>query len=1160
MLYLYPSNKLEHLSHLLHGVMRHNAQHPLQKRVLLVQHTGMQHWLSMDLARISGITMQLDFPLPTRFVWETCRDILGDDAVPQQSTFKREVMVWRILDIITAEAFNTSPYAASLHQFWNSTDPKQTHLQQFRFAQQLADLFEQYLVFRPDWLLAWDADSDIDITLDDEFSQICYAWQKWFWRALVAQFPMHPVVLQKRAMAQLASKQDSLPKHIYLFAINTMPPGYMDFFNALAEFTDIHWFHLNPSVDYWAEAKSDRAIARQLRTNTMQQWVDEDDTHPLLRNFGKQGKDLLVQLLNSQSMEISAFEPPDIDHSGELSLLQQLQSDILKGGAEPDLDAHAFTANSSIHVHACYHEIRELQVLKDFILEQLEQDPSLGLDDILVMCPAIEEYSPFISGVFETRDSQHLAISISDRQPIESQPTIAAFMQLLALPEARFSVEQVISLLDTPAVMSKFALSVTDIKYCRAWIENVRISFALDTEHKAKLVSADAVSIKYTWEWGIERLLVATMISEEQQMANGVAIAHTIEGQAGNTLGKLIAFLSSLRGLVIALQQARSIQQWRDTFDDVIQQFFTASSDDSFAFLLIEQALSALNENADLASFGEPVSIEIARQALKQGLTVPETKSRFMCGKVTFCSMMPMRSIPFKVVAILGLNQKSFPRQSYPSELDLIAKSMPRVGDRSRRNDDRYLFLEALVSARSHLYLSYQYRNIQSNAQREPSLVLKELIEHCRKYYCESCLQLIEHPLHPFSQQNFVSVPGWHGSFAGSWARHAAWLQAPLKNNHQRAEQYHVSANIYDIAVNDLVAFYEQPLNYFAKECLQLRFEATAISEYSQPFDIEPLQKYGFRQRLFNQLSQPVELNFAEGAQAQQNHLLNAAMQAGGDLPELPDIDTYIEIQTSDIKKLVAFLHEDCSLQTLSGQVAYAINDNLNSNSLPSINISVTSASEQQSLQAGAISFFCQIDANQGMVFPVFKEAPKLKDRLQAWISYVLLVNYAADNPDDERLAAFNENRPLCASIVSVKHSYGKPKLTQETLPLLDAERAKIVLSDMLAWFKAGNQQPLFVNPKLVDDLVNFESADQASVDMSFMRTWNSQAEQKGKHIPYDALALNPYFAYFYAGVPPLTAALLQIYFDVYVPMLVEPVSEEATDSDAAISQEPKHD
>lgn len=1203
MLYLYPSNKLEHLSTLLNSVMQHVTQHasqhinqdvkqksaaaPLQKRVLIVQHTGMQHWLSIQLARESGIAMQLDFPLPTRFVWETCRLILGNDAVPKQSPYKREVMVWRILDIIRSDAFEQSPHIDHLVRFWSHDDNKQQALQQFRFAQQLADLFEQYLVFRPDWILAWDANSDFEITSNDVFSQECYQWQKWFWRMLVQAQPNHPVVLQKQAMALLEAKQAALPEHIYLFAVNTMPKAYIAFFEALSAFTHVHWFHFNPCVDYWADAKSDKALARQMRMAPMQSWLQEE-AHPLLRNFGKQGRDLLVQLMQSEHMEISAFDPPMLKPDTGHGLLQQLQSDILLGArndntangqcAAENAQANSFNANTNIHVHACYSETRELQALKDFLLLQLEQDHSLGLDDILVMCPAIEDYSPFIKGIFESMDALHLASSISDRKPLESQASIVAFMHLLSMPDARFSSQKILSLLATPALLEKFSFSQTELDYCAQWIDRVRISFGLDATHKSALVSSPSASERYTWEWGLERLLSATFLSEEQGVGNSVAIAHSIDGQASVTVGKLIAFLSSLKTLVFELSQERDITQWREYLENILIRFFAPIAEDEFALSLIRQAINGLGEHSQLAQFSATVPINNLRQALDQSLSIPETKSRFMCGKITFCSMMPLRSIPFKVVAVLGLNQSTFPRSSYPSELDLIGKSPSRIGDRSRRDDDRYLFLEALLSVRSSFYLSYQYRSIQSNAEREPSLVLKELIEHCCHTYSPHSIQVVEHPLHPFSEHNFYDgteryatnspYATYAPSFSQAWLRHAKALQdlrlsATNKVHEVLTPQYfNQSADdnsrfSSEISLNALLTFFEEPMAFYANECLQLRFALPEVSDYSQPFDFDPLQVYTLRRNLFQHFFQaiPTQAIPSESSTTQTNssqksdnkasnsilfeqadHIEHASLLSG-DLPELPDINAYLKKQKEQMQTLAECLQHDYCLTETSLVLTKAELSQIENNNAKQADMH----DEDEYLNLLSLAVNCLVDEEHGMIFPVFKEKPKFKDQLHAWISYLMWVvisnmKSTMTSNSETPCQTSPEKRQIC-SIISVSHSRGKAKLKIDKLPEVNAIQAKSLLLNMLQWFKLGTQSPLFINRALIKDLSDFTNPSDAMADDGFRRKWNVQAQSKGGHEAYDALAINPYFHYFYADIPALTEAQLSVYFDVYLPM-----------------------
>ncbi|MFA0519883.1 exonuclease V subunit gamma, partial [Vibrio sp. 10N.222.55.E8] len=110
---------------------------------------------------------------------------------------------------------------------------------------------------------------------------------------------------------------------------------------------------------------------------------------------------------------------------------------------------------------------------------------------------------------------------------------------------------------------------------------------------------------------------------------------------------------------------------------------------------------------------------------------------RFLAGQVNFCTLMPMRSIPFKTVCLLGMNDGVYPRSMPPEGFDLI-NGRSRPGDRSRRDDDRYLFLEAILSAQECLYISYVGRSIQDNTERVPSVLVSELIEYCQQNYCLS--------------------------------------------------------------------------------------------------------------------------------------------------------------------------------------------------------------------------------------------------------------------------------------------------------------------------------------------------------------------------------------------------------------------------------------
>ena len=79
---------------------------------------------------------------------------------------------------------------------------------------------------------------------------------------IVKEQPLHPARLHQMTLDALETghlpndSANKLPTRVIVFAINTMAPQLIAFFDALAQHIDIHIFHLNPSVNYWGEAKS----------------------------------------------------------------------------------------------------------------------------------------------------------------------------------------------------------------------------------------------------------------------------------------------------------------------------------------------------------------------------------------------------------------------------------------------------------------------------------------------------------------------------------------------------------------------------------------------------------------------------------------------------------------------------------------------------------------------------------------------------------------------------------------------------------------------------------------------------------------------------------------------------------------------------------------
>ena len=840
MLYTYPSNRLENLVVVLNTLLTQLNQSPLATDQVLVQHPGMQHWLSMELAKHSRqrICMNIRYPLPVRYFWDLIRLILGKDAIPERSVYSREILAWRIYQQLAEPGFINDVQAVEPSHYWQAQPPHLQARRRFQLAEQLADLFEQYLMFRPSWVEQWQSGDTPH-------------WQAKLWQRLVAQNPNHPLALMKQAMHRIQQPQHTLPEQFYIFGINALAPIWLDFLSALARQsnTDIHLLYLNPSAEQWDELGSEkqqiRLQVKQARQRSL--WVTDDSLagdagNPLLTSLGYQGQAFVRLLSERADHDTEVFTSADSNR-----LLQKIQNDMLTLSDRRQAPLPAYPDDGSIQVTSAHSAFREVQGLHDWLLHQFNEDATLTPKDVLVMCPNVEDYAPFVQAVFARSfadmadDVPPLPCSIADRNLKNADPTVAAFLELLTLPDARFAVNQIISWLRVPAIADKFALSAGDLKKIERWLLRANVHWGFSAEHKQQWLPATETSQHFTWQQGLDRLLLGFSFADQDSFVNQQMLLHDVEGEDAQLLGRLSHILHQLHDIRSSLHRSRTPAQWQAFLQEQLRQvMFSSEAVFERSNQALQKVINDLTEFANKADLAEvELPLPVIRQVLDNAFASPEqTGSQFMTGQITVCSMVPMRSIPFRVIAILGLNDGQFPRTRPPLGFDLMAQDRPRLGDRSRRGDDRYLFLEALLSARDALYLSYQGADIRKNDARPASLVLEEFLDYLNQGYgFERSQHLRQLPLQPFSQRNYL---GAFPTFEPHWQRlqntQITTPDWPLTNVERDTNHY---------ALEDWIDFFSHPSRYFARNRLGLFLEPGRNElDDSEPFALTHLHRY----------------------------------------------------------------------------------------------------------------------------------------------------------------------------------------------------------------------------------------------------------------------------------------------------------------------------
>lgn len=889
MLRVYHSNRLDVLEALMEFIVeRQRLDDPFMPEMVLVQSTGMAQWLQMTLAKRFGIAANIEFPLPASFIWDMFVRVLKD--IPGESAFSKQSMSWKLMTLLP-ERLDDDSFTLLRHYLHDDSDKRKL----FQLATRVADLYDQYLVYRPEWLMRWEADQRVDGLGEAQ------EWQAPLWKALVeytaelGQPLWHRANLYQRFISALEAAEQppaGLPSRVFICGISALPPVYLQALQALGKHVDVYVLFTNPCRYYWGDIKDPaflakllsrqrrhhRETARELPLFRDAQQApglfndagEQDVGNPLLASWGKLGRDYIYLLAGLERYEeLDAF----VDIAPD-NLLHNLQADILelRNEAVAGRSAEEF-ANSgskrplavddrSLTIHVCHSPQREVEVLHDRLLAMLEENPELTPRDIIVMVADIDSYSPYIQAVFGSASGERwLPWAISDRRARESHPALQAFLTLLSLPDSRFASEDVLALLDVPVLAARFNINEEGLRYLRQWVNESGVRWGMDDDNVREL-DLPATG-QHTWRFGLTRMLLGYAMDSSEGEWRSVLPYDESSGLIAELVGNLASLLMQLNLWRRGLAQERPLAEWLPVCRDLLNDFFLPDSETEAALALIEQQWQAVIDGGVDAQYGETVPLSLLRDELSQRLDQQRISQRFLAGPVNICTLMPMRSIPFKVVCLLGMNDGVYPRTLAPLGFDLMSQK-PQRGDRSRRDDDRYLFLEALMSAEQKLYISYIGRSIQDNSERYPSVLVQELADYIGQSHClegdedldcdASERRVKEHITHlhtrmPFDAENFLANEDQ------SYARE--WLAAASQQGEAHGEfiQPLPVPELDHLPLEQLLRFWQHPVRAFFQQRLRVNFrsEESEIPD-DEPFTLEGLSRYQLNQQLLNTL------------------------------------------------------------------------------------------------------------------------------------------------------------------------------------------------------------------------------------------------------------------------------------------------------------------
>nr|WP_319393974.1 exodeoxyribonuclease V subunit gamma [uncultured Desulfobacter sp.] len=861
MLNLIKSNRMENLAQALCAVIGERSDNPMAAEFIGIQSRGMKQWLSQVIARHFGVCANMRFMFPRQML-EYIQEISCEaqiTAFSEAGLLNREMMTWAVLDALMRK--ETHPARADQIVTGPETylEHDDTGIKAMALSRRIAGVLDDYQVYRPDMLAAWARGET------QAFEDPHALWQADLWRDLIKKGVSMPDQMRECGAALDAGTVNTtdLPRRISLFGISAMPPFFLELFNVLGRQIDVFLFLLTPTWQFFFDLPSPRQQERQALENKAVSELPEEG-NPLLGALGQGSREIQGLLENFDYDEPIGdlfVDPLETDFSDPAAgdMLRVIQSDILnlvrRGKGRADEPLAVSVEDSSLAVHACHSPMREAQVLKDLLLDEFNRDSGFCPHDVVVMMPDIEAYAPFLEAVFSQDPA--LPFTVSDRRRRSESFTLSAFLNILDMKEGRLEKSRIMGLLSSPVIADKFGLTLGDQELVSALFDQAGILWGKDGAHRQKILGRHYEH--NSWIFGLNRLMAGFALPEASTaIVNDVLPCDGFEGLEGEILGKCTHFIHSLFKALDLMDLPGTVQEWTTRFRTIISDMLAKDLGNDGDMAVLLNALDDMEKQAGQAGFDGRISFPAVRQALTAKLDVHISQGSFISGGITFCNLMPMRSIPFKIVCLMGMDAQSFPRTGSAPGFDLIRQN-PRLGDKQDRQEDCELFLEALLCARLRLIITYTGMRISDNSPVPVASPVAELIDTVENSFVfpGRFQWQFTHPLHPFSPVYFSEVCGaGFFSYSKSHCR-ICTSQNDLNNGNDISDVRFMEPDGDNIPTQqapddipvvtpaDLVSFFRHPVKYYVTGTLGVIYpEPGEVPDEREPFRLSGLSLY----------------------------------------------------------------------------------------------------------------------------------------------------------------------------------------------------------------------------------------------------------------------------------------------------------------------------
>ncbi len=905
-LYLKVSNSLINLAASLSQELNGAPNSVFEPHLIVTQTEGMNNWVKLQIANHLGIAANVRFLKPNDLIHKLYY-LLGG---PFTEVLSAQNLNWLLFKLLGENEFKAR-FPATASYFSDKSPDKE--IKRMSLAEKLSDLFDQYQIYRPDMIRQWNIAMPGDLENNE--------WQQYLW--IKARQVSENTLPDKTTIGayileaiQHPDKQETLVARmpaIHLFGISIITGYHIQILFNLSSIIDVYFHIINPApYMYWFEDRSEKQIAHW-RQKGPTRFAEAISGNTLLTGWGRVIQDTFSMLFQHDEF-INAYEDIGVIVPETDTLLHKIQHDIFSAAIDDrNLITRSDINDGSITINSCFTIAREVEVLYNYLVFLVDKkEVKLSSRDIVVMVSDIDAYAPYIKAVFNNAPHQ-FRYTIADESFADGDNIFQALHAILLMNEGNFKAEAVMQLLDSSFIRSRFGIA--DVTRIRSIVNTANIRFGIEgnKQDQTHFVS---------WRYGIRRIMYGICMSGEEEYDEGPDSFFPLDILEGSSAQELIRFSHFIEVLINSIEQRngnRSLSEWVNYVEQVLHNLVYEQDDDPN-----EDYTSLMQQLADYNMvnryMADEVAFDVFSHSFLKTLTGNSRSGLFAIGGITFCSLIPMRSIPFKVVAILGMGYDKFPRKEQSASFNMMEKKRQR-GDRNVKENDKHLFLETILSAQQYLYISYVGRNARDNTNLPPSAVVDELIDYIEggletPYEVRQKLVTL-HPLQSFSSKYSGADKSLY-----SYLNTASIPVKQVINRDKIIDLY----NFKEITVDDLVLFFRNPFKAYYNKVLGIFYnEEEVLLQDTEIFSINKLQQWNIKNRL-------LPLNEAERI------LLNKQLVRTGNLP-LSNMAEIAMLQTEQVVNPVRKLFLDTTNGAVSQTVpiAFELKNHLITGTLQSV-------------------------------------------------------------------------------------------------------------------------------------------------------------------------------------------------------------------------------